>query len=143
MKGNFVTNDHRLRAYRGAAIGILNTFSESQLTKISRNHNLHAHSLATFANTCKLPFVPNHHFTTEIKHRPTVPDNVKHWQVFESDIQINNFLTLQEEFSSIKIDANTMDDPQQVIKKGEKTILAETTNLIFHPRTLMTKICKN
>ena len=63
MKGNFVTNDNRLRAYRGTTIEILNTFSESQLTKISRTHNLHAHSLATFASTCKLPFEPNHHFT--------------------------------------------------------------------------------
>jgi len=33
MEGNFVTNDNRLRAYRRAAIDILNTFSESQLTK--------------------------------------------------------------------------------------------------------------
>jgi len=77
MKGNFVTNDLRLRAYIGAAIEILNTFSDHQLTKISIKHNLHAHSLATFSSTCKLPFEPNHHFTTEIKHRPAVPDNVK------------------------------------------------------------------
>jgi len=77
MKGSFVTNDLRLRVYRGAAIEILNTFLEHQLTKIPRKHNLHAHSLATFASTCKLPFEPNHHFTAEIKHRPTVPDNVK------------------------------------------------------------------
>lgn len=28
-----------------------------------------------------------------------------------------------------------MDDPQQVIDKSEKTISAETTNLIFHPTT--------
>ena len=135
MKGNFVTNDHRLRAYRGAAIEILNTFLESQLTKISRNHNLHAHSLATFASTCKLPFEPNHHFTAEIKHRPAVPDNVKNWQVFENYTQINNFLTLQEEFSSINIDTNTMDHPEQVINKSEQTISAETANLILHPTT--------
>lgn len=77
MKGTFVTNDNRLRAYRKAATEILNTFSESQLTKISRSHNLHAHSLTTFASTCKLPFEPNHHFTVEMKHRPTVPDNIK------------------------------------------------------------------
>ena len=95
IKGNFFTNDLRLRSYRGVAIEILNTFLESQLTKISRNHNLHAHSLATFANTCKLPFEPNHHFTVEIKHRPIVPDNVKNWQVFDNDTQINNFLTLK------------------------------------------------
>jgi len=111
MKGNFVTNDNRLRAYRKVAIEILNTFSESQLTKISRSHNLHAHSLATFANTCKLPFEPNHHFTAKIKHRPAVPDNIKNWKIFEDDTQINNFLTLQEEFSSLNIDENNMDDP--------------------------------
>jgi len=110
MKGNFVTNDLRLRAYRGAAIEILNTFSDHQLTKIPRKHNLHAHSLATFASTCKLPFEPNHHFTAEIKHRPAVPDNVKNWQVFQNDTQINNFLTLKEEFSNINIDTSTVDD---------------------------------
>jgi len=117
MKGNFVTNDNSLRGYRRAAIDILNTFLESQLTKISRSHNLHAHSLATFASTCKLPFEPNHHFTAEIKHRPAVPDNIKNWQVFENDTQINNFVTLQEEFSSLNIDENTMDDPQQVASR--------------------------
>jgi len=77
MKGSFVTNDNRLRAYRFAATKILNTFTEFQLTKISRTHNLHAHSLATFTSTCKFPFEPNHHFTTEIKHRPVVLNNVK------------------------------------------------------------------
>jgi len=51
MKGNFVTNDNRLRAYRSVATEIINTFIESQLTKISRSHNLHAHSIATFAST--------------------------------------------------------------------------------------------
>jgi len=106
MKGNFVTNDLRLRAYRGAVVEILNTFLESQLTKIPRNHNLHAHSLATFSSTCKLPFEPNHHFTAEIKHRPVVPDNVKNWQVFDNDTQINNFLTLKEEFSSTNINTS-------------------------------------
>jgi len=79
MKGNFVTNDNRMRAYRTAATNILNAFTESKLAKISRNDNIHAHNLATFASTCKLPFEPNHHFTAEIKHRPVVPNNVKDW----------------------------------------------------------------
>lgn len=51
------------------------------------------------------------------------------------DTQINNFLTLQEEFSSINIDANIMDDPQQVIDKSEQNISAETKNMILHPNT--------
>ena len=50
MKGNFVTNDNRLRAYRSAATEILNSFTESKLAKISRSHNMHDHSLATFAS---------------------------------------------------------------------------------------------
>ena len=77
MKGNITTNNLRLKAYKGAAIQVLDTFSQLELTKISRELNLHAHSLATFASTCKLPFEPNHHFTTKIKHRHVVPDNVK------------------------------------------------------------------
>ena len=60
---------------------------------------------------------------------------MKNWQVFENDTEINNFLTLQQEFSGINIDANTMDDPQQVVSKGEQTISAETTKQILHPTT--------
>jgi len=134
MKRNFVTNDLRLRAYRGASIQILDTFSESQLTKISRKLNLHAHSLATFASTCKLPFKPSHNFTAEIKHRHAVPDNVKNWQIFENDTQINNFLTLKKEFSNMNIDTRTVEDQQQK-PKIEQYISAETTNLMLHPTT--------
>jgi len=112
IKGTSVTNDSRLGAYRSATIEILNTFTESQLAKISRSHNLHAHSLATFASSCKVPFEPNHRVTTENKNRPTVPNNIKNWQVFENDAQIDNFLTLQEEYSGLNIDADAMEDPQ-------------------------------
>ena len=120
MRGSFVTNDNRMRAYRIAATNILNAFTESKLAKISRNHNIHAHSLATFASTCKLPFEPNHHFTAEIKHRPTVPNNVKDWQVFENDAQINNFLTLEHEFSNINIDTDAMTVSQQKTTENQQ-----------------------
>jgi len=141
MKGNFLTNDLRLKAYRGATVEILNTFLESQLTKISRSHNLHAHSLATFASTCKLPFEPNHHFTAEIKHRPTIPDNVKNWQVFDNDTQINNFLTLKEEFSSTNIDTSTICEDHQMDRIATP-ILAETVNQILHPTKFTNKELK-
>jgi len=133
MKGNFVTNDNRMRAYRTATTNILNAFTESKLAKISRNHNIHAHSLATFASTCKLPFEPNHHFTTEIKHRPDVPNNVKDWQVFESDEQINNFLTLEHEFSNISIDMDDMNDTQQQTNENQQAVTAAVAKQILHP----------
>jgi len=59
--------------------------------------------------------------------------------VFENDTQINNFLTLKEEFSSTNIDTSTIDDQHQ-IDKIEQNISAETTNLILHPTTFD---CKN
>jgi len=77
------------------------------------------HSLATFASTCKLPFEPNHHFIAKIKHRPAVPDNIKNWKIFENNAQINNFLTLQEEFSGFNIDVDAMDGPQQAVNQHE------------------------
>jgi len=133
MKGNFVTNENRMRAYRTASTNILNAFTEFNLAKISRNHNIHAHSLATFASTCKLPFGPNHHFTAEIKHRPVVPNNIKDWQVFESDDQINNFLTLEHEFSNVNIDTDAMRDSKQQKNENQQTITVATAKQILKP----------
>ena len=132
IKGKFITNDPRLREYRGTAIEILNTFLETQLAKISRKHNLQAHSLAMFANTCKLPFEPNHQFTAEVRHRPAIPDNVKNWQVLNHDNQINNFLTLEEEFSSTNVDGDTISefDPTNKI---ETDISVENATQMLHP----------
>ena len=133
MKGNFVTNDNRMRAYRIAGTNILNAFTEFNMAKISRDHNIHAHSLATFASTCKFPIEPNHHFTVEVKHRPTVPNNVKDWQVFENDAQINNFLALEHEFSTINIDMEAMDDSLQQKDKNQHDVIAATARQILHP----------
>ena len=80
-------------------------------------------------------YLPNHHFTAEIKHRPAVQDNIKNWQVFEDDTQINEFLTLQEEFSSLNIDENAMDNSQQMANKSQQTISAEAAKEILHLTT--------
>ena len=123
VKGNFVTNDKRLRSYRSVVAEVLNFFSEFQITKIPRTHNLHAHSLATFACTCKLPFEPHHCFTAEVKHRPSIPNNVNDWQVFEDDKQINHFLTLQQEFAGLNIDTDTASQSQILDTASQSQIL--------------------
>jgi len=40
----------------------------------------------------------------EVKYRPSISDNVKHWKVFEDDIEINKFLETVDEFSDMHID---------------------------------------
>ena len=82
-----------------------------------------------------MPFEPNHCFSAEIKHRPSIPNNVKDWQVFEDDTQINNFLTLQQEFTGLNIDADAMTDSQPPSEQDQTTISAKTTNQILHPTT--------
>jgi len=104
IKAVYMTKDPRLSCYRGTIIEILYTFLETKVAIIPRKHNMQDHSLAMFANTCKLPFQPNRQYTAEVRHRPAVPDNLKKWQLFANDQQINNFLTLEEEFVNSNID---------------------------------------
>ena len=49
-------------------------------------------SLATLASVFKISIYPNKKYEIEFNHRPTVRDNVKYWQVFKDDKQLNNFL---------------------------------------------------
>ena len=112
---------------------ILNTFLQAQLAKIPRKQNLHAHSLAMFASTCKLPFGPNHHFTTEIRHRPAIPDNLMNWQVFVNNNQINSFLTLENEFSNSSIDEDIKINESDQVDEQETNISEETAIHMLHP----------
>jgi len=40
----------------------------------------------------------------EMRHIPSIPNNVKHWQVFEDDEQIKQFLEMVDEFFETHID---------------------------------------
>jgi len=73
----YMTRDPRLGFYRGTIVEILNIFLETKLAVIPRKHNMQAQSLAMFASTCKFPFQPNHQYTIEVRHRPTIPDNLE------------------------------------------------------------------
>lgn len=97
-----------------------------------------AHSLATFASTCKLLFEPNHQFTAEIRHRPAIPNNVNNWQVFDNDSHINNFLTLEEDFSSANIDIDIVGMINQK-NKIQTNISAESENQMLHPTKFTNK----
>ena len=42
----------------------------------------------------------------EVRHRPTIPDNLKYWQIFSQDKQILDFMISEGEFQNgdIEID---------------------------------------
>jgi ribonuclease HI len=75
----------RLRAYTNLVLDLLEKFSEYNLSVIPRGKNPIVDALATSATVFKIPIFPNRKYEIEVKHRSTVPDNIKYWQVFEDD----------------------------------------------------------
>jgi hypothetical protein len=55
----------------------------------------------------------------EIRYRPSVPDNVKHWRVFEDDQEIEKFLQSIDDFSASRIDEDQIPDEKPDHHPGE------------------------
>jgi hypothetical protein len=64
--------------------------------------------LVTSANVFKILVHLNKKYEIEVKHRPSVLDNIKYWQVFEDDKKIIRFLQNSNEFASTHIDAKNL-----------------------------------
>ena len=41
-----------------------------------------------------------------MRYRPSIPDNIKHWQVFEDEEKMKRFLEIVGEFSNMEIDVD-------------------------------------
>ena len=75
-----------LRSYRNEVGDLVEKYFEAfNLQYILREDNRLANYLAVVANTFKPPINPRLRYDIEIRHRPSIPDNVKHWQVFDDD----------------------------------------------------------
>jgi hypothetical protein len=81
-----------------------NFFSAFNISFIPREENTVADSLAVSARNFRVPLPPKLRYDVEVKYRPSIPDNVKHWKVFEDDIEIKRFLETVDEFSALHID---------------------------------------
>ena len=104
--------------YRNLALDILECFEEYQIFIIPRSQNVVADTFAVAASTFKIPLHPKTKYTIEVKHRPTIPDNIKYWQLFEDDDHIERFLTLSDGYKNMAIDEEQEDD--QVVDKHTK-----------------------
>jgi hypothetical protein len=56
---------------------------------------------------------PHDGFSIEMICRPSIPDNVTNWRVFNSDTQIINFLTILYTFQDVVIDVETHEQELQ------------------------------
>jgi ribonuclease HI len=110
IKGEYEKKHPRLRSYRNVVLDAIQCFIEIDLQVMPRGQNILADGLATSAATCKIPFYPTHQYTIEVKSRLTIPDNIKYWQVFGNDDQIEDFLQCKNDFECTNIDSENDDD---------------------------------
>ena len=95
MKGEYQEKHLRMRAYRNAVLDILKIFLEYTLTAVPRSQIIIADSLATVASKLKIPMNSSNKFEIHVKHRPSVPDNLRYWQVFWDGKEINSFFRMK------------------------------------------------
>jgi hypothetical protein len=75
-------------------------------------------SLVVSCSNFKIPLPPKPKYVVEVKYRPVVPDNVKHWKVFEDDKEIKRFFETIDEFSALHIDQDSDDDKNMHANKS-------------------------
>jgi ribonuclease HI len=95
----------RLRNYRNEIWDLIdNFFLAFNISFIPRGENTLADSLAISASSLNFPLPPMVKNDVDIRYRPSVSDNVKHWKVFEDDSDLERFLQSVDEFSALHID---------------------------------------
>jgi hypothetical protein len=110
IKGKYAAKHPCLRAYRNVVLDALICFTEVDLQVMPRGQKILVDRLATPAATCKIPFYSTHPYMVEVKCRPTVPDNIRYWQVFGNGDQIEEFLQCKNDFECTNIDLENEDE---------------------------------
>lgn len=104
VKGQYQAKHPQMRAYRNAVLDIFRLFPYYTLTCVPCVQNVIADSLATTTSNLKILMNSNNKFEIHVKHRPTIPDNKKYWQVFDDDKEIEEFLQNEGKYQETSID---------------------------------------
>ena len=100
-----------LRNYQTKVWNLLLSFEAFNIHSIPRYLNQEAYLLANVASRL-IPsegmFVDS--FSVEMLFRPSIPDNIVNWRVFDHDEQLIEFLTMKDTFKDVAIDEITHDE---------------------------------
>ena len=100
-----------------------NSFSAFNIKFVPRSQNFDADLLANIASRLILPeCLSPQTFSIELMYRPSIPNNVTNWKVFDDDQQILDFLSVQDTFAGMAIDEadheKFLSDPSNIIPKS-------------------------
>jgi ribonuclease HI len=100
-----------LKSYQSEVWNLMNKFVAFNINSIPRLNNSEADLLANVASKLFLvEGLSSDAFSIELLFRPSVPDNIMNWRVFDDDQQIISFLHMEETFQGAVIDECTHDD---------------------------------
>jgi ribonuclease HI len=86
LKNKFDCKSERLKGYRNAIWNLIDDLDAIDLIAIPREQNAKADELAVVASTLQLPDnLIDEHISVEVIFRPSVLNNMNHWQVFDDD----------------------------------------------------------
>jgi ribonuclease HI len=116
----YLAKHTRLRTYINCPWDLMeNFFSSINVHFIPRVENLHADALEKAASTFSPPTTFKLNYHIEIRYKPSIPDNIRHWKVFEDDEQIKKFLVAMGEFSETHADQENQNDLMWIMQEGE------------------------
>jgi len=105
LRNTIHCNSPHLKNYQQEVHRLIENFEAFNITTIPREKNILVDSLATAASRLSpLEDYEASQFTVEFLYKPSVPNNISNWKVFEGDEQIINFLTNQDNFRDLAID---------------------------------------
>jgi len=82
----YTVKNGRLRHYQNRVWDYIEYFDAFSIEAIAREHNTRANSLVVSASLLLLhPDFKDTSYKIEVVYRPSVPNNVNHWKVFNSD----------------------------------------------------------
>jgi hypothetical protein len=105
VKNTIHCSSPHLRNYQQEVHMLVEHFEAFNITMTPRTTNTLADSLTTASSRLSpFEYYEASRFTMELLYKPSVPNNISNWKVFEGDEQIINFLTNQENFKDLDID---------------------------------------
>ena len=98
------TSNH-LKNYQREVWDLMNTFEAFNIKSIPHTLNYEADMLPTVAsNLCPSDNFSHDKFSIELIYRPSIPNNITNWRVFEDDDQIIKFVHSEDTFKGLVID---------------------------------------
>ncbi|MDO5304887.1 MAG: reverse transcriptase-like protein, partial [bacterium] len=118
-----------LQAYRSEVRDLILKFQEITIDSIPRYKNQEADLLANVASKLiPVEGFMEKAFSVELIFRPSVPDNVTNWRVFDDDQQIVDFLHMKDTFQDVIIDEIQHERDLTDASPGELDKLKEQLN---------------